>query len=319
MRCMDSIIHPAIAPSLLRRIIAFPLSLMVIGFVWISALAVGVGQAYEQLGFARNTPEKSFGAVLMAVAVVLGYKAYKRWVERAPDTELPLAGAMPELAAGIAFGGVLFSVMTGIVALLGGFELLGLRGAGQIWTMLAIAIVSGTIEETLFRGIVLRHMETLVGTWGSLAFTSALFGFLHFVNPDATWFSSLAIALEAGILLGAAYLLTRRLWLAIGIHAAWNFTQGWVFSVPVSGGNAPLGLLITRRIGPDWLTGGDFGLEASVVAMVVATLAGLLMLHRAIAKRGLIAPIWRRKVSAIDQGEHHAVAIAAARSPADAG
>jgi hypothetical protein len=185
--------------------------------------------------------------------------------------------------------------------------------------MLAIAVVSGTMEETLFRGIVQRHMETMVGTWGSLAFTSALFGALHITNPDATWFSSLAIALEAGILLGAAYLLTRRLWLAIGIHAAWNFTQGWVFSVPVSGGDAPLGLLITRRVGPDWLTGGDFGLEASAVAMVVATLAGLLMLHRAIAKRGLIAPMWRRTVAETDPGEHHAIAIAATRSPADAG
>jgi uncharacterized protein len=267
---------------------------MVIGFVWIDVLAIGVGQAYEQLGFARNTPEKSLGAVVMAVAVVLGYKVYKRWIEQAPDTELPLAGALPELAAGIAVGALLFSAMTGIVAVLGGFEVLGLRGTGQIWTMLAIAVVSGTVEETVFRGIILRHMEALIGTWGSLAFTSALFGALHITNPDATWFSSLAIALEAGILLGAAYLLTRRLWLAIGIHAAWNFTQGWVFSVPVSGGDAPLGLLITRRIGPDWLTGGDFGLEASVVAMVVATLAGLLMLRRAVQRSGVVAPMWRR-------------------------
>ena len=100
--------------------------------------------------------------------------------------------------------------------------------------------------------------------------------------------------MEAGILLGAAYLLTRRLWLAVGIHAAWNFTQGWVFSVPASGGNAPLGLLITRRIGPDWLTGGDFGLEASVIAMLVATGAGLALLVLA-AKRGqFVRPVWRR-------------------------
>ena len=102
------------------------------------------------------------------------------------------------------------------------------------------------------------------------------------------------MTIEAGILLGAAYLLTRRLWLAVGIHAAWNFTQGWVFSVPVSGGNAPLGLLITRRIGPDWLTGGDFGLEASVVAMVVATITGAAMLVLAVRKGRIQPPMWRR-------------------------
>lgn len=284
-------------PSLARRIVAFPLTLLVIGFVWISALSIGTGQAYELLGFARNTPEKAFGAVLMAAAVILGYKAYKRWVERAPDTDLPMAGAVPELAAGILFGTALFSLMTGIVALLGGFEVLGLRGMGQIWTMLAIAIVSGTMEEVLFRGIIMRHLETLIGTWAALALTSALFGLGHIANPDATWFSSFAIALEAGLLLGGAYMLTRRLWLAIGIHAAWNFTQGWIFSIPVSGGEAPLGLLITRRVGPDWLTGGNFGLEASAVAMVVATIAGLLLVWRAAKAGKVIAPMWRRQTN----------------------
>jgi uncharacterized protein len=292
---MDTVTHPAIsAPSLSRRIVAFPLTLLVIGFVWLTALAIGTARAYELLGFASNTPQKAFGAVLVAVALILGYKAYKRWVERASDTELPLAGAFSELAAGIAFGAGLFSLMTGIVALLGGFEVLGVRGAGQIWTMLAIAIFSGTFEEILFRGIILRHLETLIGTWGALALTSALFGLGHIANPDATWFSSFAIALEAGLLLGGAYLLTRRLWLAIGIHAAWNFTQGWIFSVPVSGGDAPLGLLITRRVGPDWLTGGDFGLEASAVAMVVATVAGLVLVWRVVQKGGVVAPMWRR-------------------------
>ncbi|MGB7655245.1 MAG: CPBP family intramembrane glutamic endopeptidase [Novosphingobium sp.] len=294
---MDDVIHQpdsAPKPSLLRRIIAFPLTLMILGFVLITAIGMGIGQAYELLGFDRNTPQKTMGAVLMAVAVVAGYKAFKRWVEREPDTEFPAQGAGLELAAGLLFGTLLFTAMTGIVALLGGFEVLGLRGAGQIWTMLAIAIVSGTIEETLFRGILLRQLEKLIGTAGALAVTSALFGLGHIVNPDATWFSSIAIALEAGILLGAAYLYTRRLWLAVGIHAAWNFTQGWVFSVPVSGGDAPLGLLITRRVGPNWLTGGDFGLEASVPALVMATGAGVVLLVLAHRRGHFIAPMWRR-------------------------
>jgi membrane protease YdiL (CAAX protease family) len=294
---MNVITHsPAVAilvkPGLARRIIAFPLTLLVIGFAWIILIAVGTELAYELLGFQSNTPAKAFGAVIMAVVVIFGYKAYKRWVERAPDTELSITRALPELGVGIAMGALLFGLMTGIVALLGGFEIIGVRGAGQIWTMLAIAIVSGTLEEVLFRGVMLRHLESLTGTWIALAITSGLFGAGHIFNPDATWFAAFAIAVEAGVLLGAAYLLTRRLWLAIGIHAAWNFTQGWVFSVPVSGGDAPLGLLITRRVGPDWLTGGEFGLEASSVAMVVATLAGIALLVR--ARGNIVAPMWKR-------------------------
>ena len=65
--------------------------------------------------------------------------------------------------------------------------------------------------------------------------TSALFGIAHIFNPNATWFSSFGIAVEAGVLLGGAYMLTRSLWLPMGLHAAWNFTQGEIFDVPVSG------------------------------------------------------------------------------------
>lgn len=285
-------------PSRIRRIVAHPASLLLIGFV----LMVGVGgvgsialnKLFGALDAAKNTPLRLLGAVILAALFILAYKGYKRWIERAPDRELEFTDAGRELALGLAGGAMLFTVMTGIVALLGGFEILGLRGAGAIWSMLSLAVFSSVFEEILLRGIVFRQLEAWMGSWIALALSSALFGALHIMNPDATWFSSVAIAVEAGILLGAAYMLTRRLWLAIGIHAAWNFTQGWVFSVPVSGGEAPLGLLITRRLGPDWLTGGDFGLEASVVAMVVATLAGVILLLLAIQRGQLVPAPWRQ-------------------------
>jgi hypothetical protein len=124
--------------------------------------------------------------------------------------------------------------------------------------------------------------------------TSAFFGLAHIMNPGATWFAAVAIAFEAGILLGGAYMLTRRLWLAIGLHAGWNFTQGWIFSVPVSGGKAPEGLLLVQRHGPEWLTGGAFGLEASAVAMVVATSAGCVLLWLAHRRGRFVAPMWAR-------------------------
>ncbi|MEA3264495.1 MAG: type II CAAX endopeptidase family protein [Pseudomonadota bacterium] len=285
-------------PSRIRRIVAHPSSLLLIGFALMVAVggvgSIALNKLFGALDAARNTPLRLLGAVILAALFILAYKGYKRWIERAPDRELEFAGAGRELALGLAGGAALFSVMTGIVALLGGFEIMGLRGAGAIWSMLSLAVFSSVFEEILLRGIVFRQLEAWLGSWIALALSSALFGALHITNPGATWFSSVAIAVEAGILLGAAYMLTRRLWLAIGIHAAWNFTQGWVFSVPVSGGEAPLGLLITRRLGPEWLTGGDFGLEASVVAMVVASLAGVILLLLAIQRGRLLPAPWRR-------------------------
>jgi uncharacterized protein len=278
--------------SKLRRFIAYPLTLLVIGLFMVLACATVVISLISLIPHKHNPSFSAIGGLLVALGAVLGYKAFKRWVERTPDIEFDPVGGAGELGLGLLAGFLLFSTITGIVWLLGGIEVLGVRGFGEFWAMLGMAFYSGVLEETMFRAVILRLLEPMIGTWGALLATSVLFGASHLANPGATWFAAFAIALEAGLLLGAAFLLTRRLWIAIGIHSAWNFTQGWVFSVPVSGGEVPLGLLVTRRIGPDWLTGGAFGLEASAVALVVATLAGVALL-RLVVKRGrVVRPGW---------------------------
>ena len=117
-----------------------------------------------------------------------------------------------------------------------------------------------------------------------------LFGFLHAANPNATVVSSLAIALAAGVLLGGAYMLTRNLWLAIGLHAGWNVTQGLLWDVPVSG-FALDGWVESRLVGDPMLSGGSFGLEASVITMVMATIYGVWLIVRA-ARRGHVVRNW---------------------------
>jgi hypothetical protein len=97
---------------------------------------------------------------------------------------------------------------------------------------------------------------------------------------------------EAGILLALAYVVTRRLWFAIGTHAAWNFTQGGIFGLAVSGHGSE-GLLIGRTSGPEWLTGGKFGPEASVISIVVCLAASGLLLLRA-RRLSLLVPRVRR-------------------------
>lgn len=281
-------------PGILRRIIAFPLTLMILEFLAVAMAASAATVGLKGL-FSHGTPGYFLGGLGVAVLAILVYLACTRWIERRSAHDLPLATMTKDLPLGILIGGALFTLMTGIVALLGGLSVEGVNGIGALWAMLAMAVTSGTIEEILFRGILLRHVEAMLGTWAALVVTSALFGAAHLANDGASLFAAFAIAMEAGILLGAAYLWKRRLWIPIGIHAAWNFTQGWVFSVPVSGGNAPNGLLITTRNGPDWLTGGAFGLEASVIAMLVATGAGLLLLLRVIREGGIRPPMWARR------------------------
>jgi hypothetical protein len=121
-----------------------------------------------------------------------------------------------------------------------------------------------------------------------------LFGALHLGNANATLLAGIAIAFEAGIMLAAIYMITRRLWAAIGIHAAWNFAQGGIYGIPVSGG-AMNGILRPDIRGSDLLTGGAFGAEASLPAIVVATAFGMALLVIAYRRGRFIAPIWRRQ------------------------
>lgn len=286
-----------IRPGRVRRFFAYPLVQALIGGAMILAAFLAMSALGGVLGIAAG-PGFAALSVMVALAIVLAWKAYKRWVEREGDREFALRGAAPELAAGLAAGFAVFCLMTGLVWLLGGIEFHGLRAVGETqlayWS--AIAIISGFMEETLFRGLLFRAVEKIGGSWIALAVTSALFGLGHIFNPNSSFFAAVAIAVEAGILLGAAFMLTRRLWLAVGMHAGWNFTQGWVFSVPVSGtGGTPIGLIATTRPGPDWLTGGGFGLEASVVAMVVATATGLLILRWAHRRGRFVAAPWNRE------------------------
>lgn len=280
------------APGLALRVLRFPLTLLVIELVAVALVASGTSFALRKAGIGRDGPLHLLGGLVVALAVVGLWKALRRWLEGEGDAEFATPGALRELGGGLALGFLLFSAMAGVVMLLGGLRIEGLRGAGQIWAMLAMGLTSAVVEEVLFRGVLFRQVEAMLGSWAALAITSALFGAAHLGNPGSSPFAAFAIAVEAGILLGAAYLLTRRLWLAMGIHAAWNFTQGWVFSIPVSGGKAPLGLLITSREGPEWLTGGAFGLEASAVAMVAATLAGLVLLTLAVRRGAVRPPMW---------------------------
>ncbi|MDE8654106.1 CPBP family intramembrane glutamic endopeptidase [Novosphingobium album (ex Liu et al. 2023)] len=281
-------------PGRLRRFIAYPLTLMVIGAAMVIGALVIVSIGINLFDIGRNSPLGALRGLAAGLAPVLAYAVFGRWVERGPNREFATPGAARELGLGLLLGFVLMVGSAGLVALLGGFRIEGVLGLGNFWTMLGVALYSGPFEETLFRAVILRQLERVVGTFWALAATAAFFGFAHLANPNATFFAGFAIMMEAGILLGAAYLLTRRLWLAIGVHSAWNFTQGWLLSIPVSGTGPSPGLLVTSRTGPEWLTGGDFGLEASVVTLVVATLAGLAMLRRAWQRGEFVAPRWQR-------------------------
>lgn len=142
-------------------------------------------------------------------------------------------------------------------------------------------------EETVFRGYFFQTIERRWGSGMALISSMVVFGLLHIFNlgghPSATAIiGGLFIGAEAGLLLAAAYMLMRRLWLPIGIHWAWNLFQGTVYGAPVSG--LPIGPSVFKAQfhGPSWITGGVFGPEAGVPALIIGTITGLIFLRMAV-------------------------------------
>lgn len=231
---------------------------------------------------------------------------------RSPGLTLRGPGALHELLLGCVLGTALITLSTGLITVLGGYRFVGVESAPNLLTPLAIGIVAAFTEEVLFRGVLLRVLDAWLGSWAALVLSSLLFGLVHLTNPGATLLTALGLVIEAGVLLGAAYLLTRRLWLAIGIHLAWNAVQAGVFSSQVSGTGEQVGLLQLEVHGPAWLTGGSMGVEGSVVTVALGLAAGVVMLVLA-HRRGHLLPRVRREAPAYPGGDRSAPAVRSSR------
>ena len=279
-----------------RRIADFPLVAMILAVaLFIAAFAASIA-----IGKYALPPSSTLGGLAAngAVGVILIVLVYKLAIVRLgerPRDDLPRHRALRDLGAGLVAGFLLFCIVVGVAALLDVYNVVGSGGTTELLRLLiAATIVPAILEEIFFRGILFRWIEDFGGSWAALIVTSAFFGLAHISNPNATWFSSFAIAMEAGLLLGGAYMLTRSLWLPIGLHAAWNFTQGFIFDVPVSGLDQQ-GLVEARLSGPEILSGGAFGLEASLIAVIVASGAGLFLIYRAARLGQVERPWWVRR------------------------
>ncbi|MDG6107089.1 CPBP family intramembrane metalloprotease [Dactylosporangium aurantiacum] len=242
------------------------------------------------VGAARwNVPLTLVLGVATAVLSLLAYAWVVRRTERRAPVEVAARGAGPKLGRGVLVGFAMFAAVVAAIAVTGGYRVHGWGSAGGAVALVGFMAAAAVTEELLFRGVLFRIVEERLGTWGALLLTAPLFGLAHLPNPNATLWSALAVAVEAGALLAAVYAATRNLWVPIGVHFGWNFAGGGVFGTDVSGKDAPQGLLDGVTSGPAVLSGGGFGPEGSVWALLagVALTAVFLRLAR---RRGTMVP-----------------------------
>jgi len=276
--------------SPVARIVFF--AAMLVGFGFIThAIVVMLGWTVK-----TATPLQHALATLslQLLPALIAYLVLVKLIEQRRVRELSLRAVTTFGIGGFMTGAVLFSIVAGLLWLLGVYHVTAINpNVKWLPQVLVAGVGAGIGEEIIARGVIFRMIEEGLGTWFALVVSALFFGGAHIFNPGATLWSSAAIAIEAGVMLALLYHVTRSLWACIGLHAAWNIMQGTFYGIPVSGG-AVDGWLVSNRTGPTWLSGGMFGAEASVVALLVCSLltAGLLMVAQ---RRGSIVPFRRRR------------------------
>lgn len=210
---------------------------------------------------------------IITIVVVAGiYLLSERFIDKRSWGELLSVSKIPGLFKGLLVGALYMSMTIGIIALFGCYTIDSCNFEWQeMYRWLVIFLVVGIGEEVLFRGILYKRIASISNPYVALVISGLIFGLVHIGNENATLWSSIAIALEAGTLLAASYMWSKNLLFPIGIHWAWNFVQGYVYGAAVSGNNV-FPLVESTFSGNEYITGGSFGPEASVIAVVLGIL-----------------------------------------------
>jgi membrane protease YdiL (CAAX protease family) len=228
-----------------------------------------------------------FFTIQLIIATLLGW-ACNWFLEELPPRALGWAfhdGWWRDLLFGASIGAASLTLAVVCAALGGGLRFssaeIALAAFKMLTTSAAFFLIAAAFEEVFFRGY---PLQTLMRSWPfplALAPFTGLFALGHLGNPNAAPLFTFINTALAGIWLAVAYYRTRSLWFPLGVHWAWNWTQGPLFGLPVSGitslNSAPV--LRASDYGPAWLTGGAYGIEGGVACTIALILSTLFIWH----------------------------------------
>lgn len=227
--------------------------------------------------------------------VALIFLAWVKWVEKRPLVSLGFFRDkwLKELALGFGLGALQFSLSLGLIWLFGGVQLrdldLSAPTLAYVVTIIPFWLLQGGTEELATRGWLLPVLRSKTNLAWAIGLSSSLFGIMHLGNDHVTFLSLLNLVLS-GVSM-ALYMLWRdNLWGVVGLHGAWNFVQGNVYGIAVSGTGTGASLLTfsNQPQAAAWLSGGDFGTEGSLMATVVELALIAYLVYR----------LWQDKVKA---------------------
>lgn len=203
-----------------------------------------------------------FSTALMTAAAIL----FCRWLQKRSAATLGLrkSGAVREYLMGAGAAVVLMSAAVGIGLLTGAYRVSAGGGSALTIALYLIGyLIQGMSEEVLCRGYLMVSVARKNPVWLSVVLSALLFAALHLANPGLTVLAFINLVLF-GVLMSVYVLKRGDLWGVCGLHSFWNFFQGHVYGIRVSGITASASLLTTEPVGSALWSGGDFGAEGSL-------------------------------------------------------
>lgn len=283
------------AGSTVWRVVHFPVVLGGIALGLLALASVGMGLIGVGLRTLGHLPGARFLVPLLGAAAVLGmYWVFVRVVERRRYfVEVGTAGAIRELSLGFVGGSLLAAAIFAVVLLLGGVHVLGVTSAEVLAQPILSAICAAIVQEFVLRGLFFRLAERLIGSWLAAVTIMAGFGILVLVRGQGNVFADVAMIVQAGLMSTALYMVTRRLWAAVGLRAAWNLAQFTLYGAGAASAG-PRPFLVLLSTGPDWLTGGAGGVASSAPGILATLLLTGVLLTVAIRRGHIVRPPWQR-------------------------
>jgi len=226
-----------------------------------------------------DTLVKSITGLLSITILLLSYKVFYSFFEKRHVTEMSFKNFTKPLFIGwgISFG--LISMLFLILYLTNHYKVIRVNNFITVIEPLILFVVMGVFEEIIFRGIIFRITENMLGTFYALLISSLLFSVMHFANSGFSLISGVAIFLHLGLLTGILFSLTKNIWYPIFLHIGWNFSFVF-YGVTLSGGNEFSTFLVGTLTGHKILIGGTFGPEDSIITILLSLIVFGFLLYK---------------------------------------
>ena len=268
------------------------LTIFLLAFIFIGALAGSAARAFLDSLPTGYVPGSAVSLVTkglwsLIAALTIGWLCGK-YLEELPFRALGAwftKGWLRNLFVGIILGSMTL-VLTVLIAVISGdlsFRINSDQQSSAIFVTLGVSLlifaVAAAFEEAFFRGYMLQTFSRVNLAWLAILLTSIFFGAVHLENPNAGTISTIN-TIFAGVWFGIAYLKTRDLWFVFGMHLMWNWMQGAVFGIEVSGLTdiTTPALLMEIDRGPSWITGENYGIEGGI-ACTIALILSILVIY----------------------------------------